>query len=62
MGQKNRESITKSQSMLPKPPRIIVIGPIKRMYSSQCEKIYYLTKIQLPFPSDCHQILYLPEE
>ena len=48
--------------MIPKPPRIVVSGPIKRIYSSNSEKIYYLTKIQLPFPSDCHEILYIPEE
>ena len=54
--------MTKSQSMIPRPPRIVVAGPIKRSYSSTCDKIYYLTKIQLPFPSDCHQMLYIPEE
>ena len=61
-GQATRESVTKSQSQLPKPPRIVVSGPIKRSYSATVEKVYYLTKIQLPFPSECHQLLYIPEE
>ena len=50
------------ESMLPKPPRIVVLGPVKRQYSSNYSKIYYITKVQMPFPSDCHQLLYISED
>jgi hypothetical protein len=58
----SRLSITNTTAQLPRPPRIIVEGPIKRSYSSSYEKIYYLTRVQLQFPSDKHQLLYIPED
>jgi hypothetical protein len=56
-----RQSILKTNSLLPRPPRIVVLGPIKRQYSSVNSKVYFLTKVQMPFPSDRHQILCIPE-
>ena len=56
-----RNSYTNSDSMIPKPPRIVVLGPIKRVYSSTVSKIYFITKFQMPYPSDYSQFLYIPE-
>jgi hypothetical protein len=57
-----RGSITKLENALPQPPRIIVIGSIKRAYSSKHIKIYYLTKFQQPHPSDRNQMLYVDQD
>jgi len=57
-----RGSITKLENTLPQPPRILVIGSIKRAYSSKQVKIYYLTKFQQPHPSDRNQILYIDQD
>ena len=56
--------MTQLECSLPQPPRILVLGPIKRIYSSRLTKIYYLTKFQLPFragSNDYNQILYIDQ-
>jgi hypothetical protein len=45
-----------------KPPKIVVLGPVKRYYSSSVCKIYFLVKFQMPFPNEYHQYLYLDED
>ena len=57
-----RGSITKLENTLPQPPRIIVMGSIKRGYSSKQVKIYYLTKFQQPHPSDRNQMLHIDQD
>lgn len=57
-----RASIALPYNTLARPPRIIVLGPIKRSYSSNVSKLYYLTKFQVPLPNDYHQILYIDQE
>lgn len=57
-----RASMTKLDSTLPRPPKIVVLGPIRRSYSSKNVKIYYLTKFQQPYPSEYNQLLYIDQE
>lgn len=60
--QEFRGSMTKLENTLPQPPRIVVLGSTKRVYSSKNVKIYYLTKFQQPHPSDRNQMLYIEQD
>ena len=57
-----RISITNKSNTLARPPRIVVLGPIKRSYSSKVVKIYYLTRFQQPYPSSHNQLLYIDQD
>lgn len=58
-----RSSYTQLKEILPRPPRLLVVGQIRRRYT--CPKtyiVYFVVKFQLPFGLDNCQYLYVEYE